>query len=245
MSNNPLLARPDLPKRFYAAVGVVETPDGFVVELDGRPMKTPARKPLAVPSRDVAEAIRAEWDAQAERIDPGTMPMTRLVNTTIDGILADPGPVGTDVARFAETDMLFYRAGAPEGLALRQRQRWDPVLDWAKERLGVRFVLTEGVMHVAQPEESLAAVRRHVAAFDDGFAIAALHQVTTLTGSALLALALADGRVTAEEAWALAHLDEDWNVEQWGADEEAMARRAMRWQEMLAAAIILNSRREG
>ena len=245
MSNNPLLARPDLPKRFYQVVGVVETPDGFAVELDGRPMKTPARNRLAVPGRGVAEVIRAEWDAQQERIDPGTMPMTRLVNTTIDGILQDPQPVAADVARFAETDMLFYRAGEPEGLALRQRQRWDPVLDWAKDRLGVRFVLTEGVMHVAQPAESLGAVRRHVAAFADGFAVAALHQVTTLTGSALLALALADGGLTAEEAWALAHLDEDWNVEQWGADDEAMARRTMRWQEMQAAATVLASWREG
>ncbi|NDW07260.1 ATP12 family chaperone protein [Jiella pacifica] len=245
MSNNPLLARPDLPKRFYQIVDVIETPDGFTILLDKRPMKTPARKPLAVPSRTVAEAVRAEWDAQQERIDPGTMPMTRLVNTTIDGILDDPEPVAADVARFAETDMLFYRAGEPEGLAVRQRQRWDPVLDWAKDRLGVRFVLTEGVMHVAQPEDSLSAVRRHVATFADGFAVAALHQVTTLTGSALLAFALADGRLTAEEAWALAHLDEDWNVEQWGADDEATARRAMRWQEMQAAAAILDSRRAG
>lgn len=239
MSNNPRLGRPELPKRFYQAVAVVETSGGFAVELDGRGMKTPARKPLAVPSQVVAEAIRAEWDAQGERIDPGTMPMTRLVNTTIDGILDDPEPVRAEIVRFAETDMLFYRAGEPERLASRQRERWDPVLDWAKERLGVRFVLTEGVMHVAQPEDSLQAVGRHVATFEDGFAVAALHQITTLTGSALLALAFADGRLAADEAWSLAHLDEDWNVEQWGPDEEAMARRELRWQEMQAAAVIL------
>ena len=149
------------------------------------------------------------------------------------------------MGRAARTHRSRHDADDPEGLALRQRQRWDPVLDWAKDRLGVRFVLTEGVMHVAQPAESLGAVRRHVAAFADGFAVAALHQVTTLTGSALLALALADGGLTAEEAWALAHLDEDWNVEQWGADDEAMARRTMRWQEMQAAATVLASWREG
>ena len=240
MSNNPPFARPELPKRFYKLVAVVETEDGHAVELDGRRMKTPGRKPLAVPSVAVAEAIRAEWDAQGERIDPGTMPMTRLVNTTIDGILPDPEPVRADIARFAETDMLFYRAGEPEALALRQRQRWDPVLDWAKQRLGARFVLTEGVMHVAQPEDSLASVRRHVAIYEDGFAVAALHQITALTGSALLALALADSMMSVEETWSLAHLDEDWNIEQWGADEEAMARRELRWQEMQAAAIILS-----
>ncbi|WAP68862.1 ATPase [Jiella pelagia] len=203
-------------------------------------MKTPGRKPLAVPSVAVAEAILAEWDAQGERIDPGTMPMTRLVNTTIDGILPDPEPVRADIVRFAETDMLFYRAGEPEALALRQRQRWDPVLDWAKQRLGARFVLTEGVMHVSQPKDALASVRRHVAIYDDGFAVAALHQITALTGSALLALALADSMMSVEETWSLAHLDEDWNIEQWGADEEAMARRELRWQEMQAAAIILS-----
>jgi len=239
MSQNPAFARPELPKRFYKSVAIVEIAGGSTVELDGRPIKTPARKPVHAPSRTVAEALAAEWEAQGERIDPGTMPMTRLINTIIDGVLDDPEPVRAEIARFAETDMLFYRAGDPERLVARQRERWDPILDWAHDRLAARFVLVEGVMHVAQPEASLAAVRQHLARFSSGFEIAALHQATTLTGSALIALALAEGRLSAEEAWSLAHLDEDWNIEQWGADEEATALREKRWQEMRAAAILL------
>ncbi|MCB8836871.1 ATP12 family chaperone protein [Aurantimonas sp. VKM B-3413] len=234
------IARPELPKRFYKTAEVVAADDGvFSVTLDGRPVKTPARKLLAMPAKAVAEAVAQEWRAQGEHIDPATMPMTRLVNTIVDGIVGNPEPVRDDIARYAETDMLFYRAGEPERLVTRQRERWDPILDWAHERLGARFLLAEGVMHVAQPEASLEAVRRHLARTEDPFAIAALHQATTLTGSSLVALALADGRLSAEEAWDLAHLDEDWNIEQWGADEEAMAMRAKRWEEMRVAALIL------
>ncbi|MEH6721736.1 MAG: ATP12 family protein [Aurantimonas endophytica] len=234
--------RPELPKRFYAEVTVSEGEGGHAILLDGRPVKTPARRPLAIPSRAVAHAVAAEWEAQGERIDPATMPVTRLVNTVVDAIADDPDPVRTDVARYAETDLLFYRAGDPARLVERQRDRWDPILEWVHQRLGARFLLAEGVMHVAQPEPALRAVVGHVADFADPFAVAALHQVTTLTGSALLALALADGHVTAEEAWSLAHLDEDWNIEQWGADAEAEIRRALRWEEMQAAALILAGR---
>ena len=241
MSNTPPFARPQLPKRFYKSVTVAETPAGFAVMLDGRPVKTPAKKPLAVPARALAEGMAAEWDGQGEHIDPGTMPTTRLVNTIIDGILSNPEPVRTEIARFAETDMLFYRANAPEQLVERQREGWDPVLAWAEERLAARFVLTEGVMHVSQPETSQEAVRRHLASLPDGFTVGALHQITTLTGSTLLALAFAAGRLSAEETWALAHLDEDWNIEQWGADDEALALREIRWREMLAAALVLVS----
>ncbi|MBO0663012.1 ATPase [Jiella sp. MQZ9-1] len=239
MSNNPLLNRPDLPKRFYQHVSVEQASVGFAVALDGRPVKTPARKRLAVPHRAVAEVIAAEWERQGERIDPATMPMTRLVNTIVDGILDDPGPVRAEIARFAETDMLFYRADAPERLVARQRERWDPILAWAETRLGARFVLAGGVMHVAQPPESLQAVRVHLDRFTDGFGVAALHQATTLTGSSLLALALADGHLSAEEAWALANLEEDWNIEQWGADGEAMALREQRWQALQVAVQLL------
>ncbi|MEX6507677.1 ATP12 family chaperone protein [Jiella sp. M17.18] len=235
------IARPELPKRFYQSAEAAEAEGGFTVRLDGRPVKTPARQPLAVPVRAIAEAVAAEFAAQEERIDPATMPMTRLVNTIVDGIVPNPDPVRDDIGRYAETDMLFYRADGPERLVERQRQRWDPILDWAHDAFGARFLLAEGVMHVAQPEASLAAVRRHLAAETEAFRIAALHQATTLTGSALIALALAGGRVSAEEAWELAHLDEDWNIEQWGADEEAMARRALRWEEMRAAALILEA----
>jgi chaperone required for assembly of F1-ATPase len=234
--------RPELPKRFYREVAVKEGEGGFAILLDGRPLRTPARRPLTIPKRSVADAAALEWEAQKDRIDPASMPLTRLMNTVVDAIADDPDPVRNDVARYVESDLIFYRAGDPARLVERQRERWDPVLEWAHQALGARFLLAEGVMHVAQPEPSLRAVADRLAAITDPFAVAALHQVTTLTGSALLALALTDGRLAAEEVWSLAHLDEDWNIEQWGADAEAEARRALRWEEMQVAALVLASR---
>lgn len=232
-------ARPELPRRFYKSVSVESVETGFSVLLDGRPVKTPGRHPLAVPNRAAAEALREEWDGQGEQIDPATMPMTRLANTVIEAIAPDPSPVRDDIGRFIETDLLFYRAAAPERLVERQNRLWNPIVDWAKDAFGGRFVLAEGVMHVAQPPASLDAFRARLSAIDDPFQIAALHQATTLTGSALLAMAVKDGRLDAAEAWRLAHLDEDWNIEQWGEDDEAMARRAARWDEMRVAALLL------
>jgi len=231
--------RSGLPKRFYQTVTLAEAAGGFSVLLDGRPVKTPGRRPLAVPLPAAAEILAAEWEAQRERIDPATMPMTRLVNTVIEAIADDPAPVRDDIGRYVETDLLFYRAGSPERLVQRQREGWDPILDWAKDSFGGRFVLAEGVMHVAQPPASVEAFRTWLTKIDDPFCIAAMHQATTLTGSALLALAVAEGRLSAKEAWSLGHLDEDWNIEQWGADAEAAARRGQRWEEMRVAAVFL------
>ena len=182
-------AKAELPKRFYSEVTLAPTDDGFAVLLDGRPVKTPGRRPLAVPMRRAAEVVAAEWDAQRERIDPATMPMTRLVNTVVEAIADDPIPVRDDLARYIETDLLFYRAGTPERLVARQQELWDPVLDWARDSFGARYLLTEGVMHVAQPPAAIAAFQERLAGIDDPFKVAAMHQATTLTGSALLALA--------------------------------------------------------
>lgn len=234
-------AKAELPKRFYSEVTLAPTDDGFAVLLDGRPVKTPGRRPLAVPMRRAAEVVAAEWDAQRERIDPATMPMTRLVNTVVEAIADDPIPVRDDLARYIETDLLFYRAGTPERLVARQQELWDPVLDWARDSFGARYLLTEGVMHVAQPPAAIAAFRDRLAGIDDPFKVAAMHQATTLTGSALLALALAEGHLSAEDVWQRAHVDEDWNIEQWGADDEASARRELRWQEMQVAAVLLDT----
>ncbi|MEF2551405.1 ATP12 family protein [Aurantimonas sp. A2-1-M11] len=232
-------AQADLPKRFYTDVTLAPSDTGYAILLDGRPVKTPGRRPLAVPMRRAAEIVAAEWDAQRERIDPATMPMTRLVNTVIEAIADDPNPVRDDLARYIETDLLFYRAGSPHRLVVRQREMWDPVLDWARETFGGRYLLTEGVMHVGQPPAGIAAFRERLASIDDPFRVAALHQVTTLTGSALLALAVAERHLSAADAWMRAHVDEDWNIDQWGADDEASARREMRWQEMQVASVLL------
>ena len=222
------------PKRFYRAVTVDGAAPAFRVRLDGRPMRTPAKRELAVPSRALAEALAAEWEAQGERIDPATMPLTRLVNSAIDGAAGREAEVRDDIAKYAASDLLCYRAEGPTDLVRRQAGAWDPVLAWARETLGAGLVLGQGVVPVAQPRAAIAAVERALAGLDP-FSLTALHVVTTLTGSALLALAHAHGRLTAEEAWAAAHVDEDWQTSQWGEDAEAKARRDRRWAEMQAA----------
>ncbi|UGX87335.1 ATP12 family chaperone protein [Phyllobacterium meliloti] len=230
-----------LPKRFYKLAAVAEQDGLFAVELDGRAVKTPARQNLVLPTRDAAQLIADEFAAQEKEIDPARMPATRLANTAIDGIINDPQAVLEDVLRFASSDMLCYRAGSPERLVERQTELWDPIIDWAASELGARFILAEGVMHVEQPREALAAFGVHLGQFKDAFAIAALHTITTLTGSAILALAVAKGEISGDDAWKLAHVDEDWTIEQWGEDAEAAARRAIRGREMIAAVKMLEA----
>lgn len=225
-----------LPKRFYKTVTIRELDEGFSIELDGKAIRTPARKLLVVATKPLAELLVREWEAQAELIDPSTMPVTRLVNTAIDGVATDTQAVFEDILRFSSSDLLCYRADAPQELVERQKELWDPVLDWAANSLGARFILIEGVMHHDQPPEAIsafsAALRRH----DKATVLAALHTITTLTGSALLALAFAERVLSAKNVWSLAHLDEDWTVEHWGSDEEAEERREKRFEDFRAAA---------
>lgn len=237
MSNLPM--RPVLPKRFYKEVTVVEEEGAHAIRLDGRAVRTPARAVLRLPSRQFAGVLAREWAAQVDEIDPATMPATRLANTVIDGVEPNPTPVRDDLVRYAETDLLAYRAADPERLVARQRERWDPLVRWVETETGSRFATGEGVMYVAQAPEFVVALRERIAGEADAFRLAALHQITTLTGSLILALAVAAGRLADEEAWALAHLDEDWNIELWGEDEDAAARRTNRFADMRAAALLL------
>ncbi len=233
--------RQPLPRRFYERAAVAEAEGGSVVELDGKPALTPGRNRLVLPTPAAAELVAAEFSAQAETIDPMTMLVTRLVNTAIDGVASDPQAVLEDILRFASSDLLCYRAGSPRELVDRQCATWDPVLDWVREKLGVHFVLSEGVMHVEQPRETIAALGVHLRPRTEPFRLACLHVMTTLMGSALLALAVEDGALSPDEAWSAAHLDEDWNIQQWGEDAEAAARRAARQREMMAAAGLLTA----
>lgn len=228
-----------LRKRFYTSAGVVEGPDGFAVTLDGKSIRTPGKNVLAAPTRDLAEAMAAEWDAQPEMIDPVSMPLTRLANSVIDGVAGNVQAVADDAAKYFETDLLFYRAGFPEVLIARQAEHWDPVLRWVADDFGAHFILTEGVMHVAQPETAVAAVR--AALPTDAWPVGAFHVVTSITGSALLALALKHRVLDEAQVWAAAHVDEDWNREKWGADEEVEARRAARLKDFEAAARVLKA----
>lgn len=235
--------QPTLPRRFYREAGVAQVPEGYVLTLDGRPARTPAKAPLALPTRRAAEAVAAEWARQGELIDPAGMPLTRLANSAIDGVAHRRDDVRDDVARYGSSDLLCYRAEDPRRLVARQSEVWDPVLAWADEALGARFVVATGVMFREQPAETLAAVARAVAAHDDPFALAGLSTMTSLTGSVVLALAVARGRLSAQQAWIAAHIDEDFQMEVWGEDDEAMLRRAARWRDMEAAAALIAATR--
>ena len=227
-----------LPKRFYKDVTVAPAADGFAILLDGKPVRTPRKLPLRVPTRALADAIAAEWAAQKERVDPASMPLSKLAITAIDGVASHMADVAAEIVKFAGSDLICYRAEAPEALRVLQAAAWDPMLRWAEDELGVHLATARGVMPVTQRQESLARVAAAVAPFE-AMALTSLHVLTTLTGSAILALAHAAGRISAEAAWAAAHVDEDWQVSQWGVDVEAAERRARRWAEMQAASRFL------
>jgi chaperone required for assembly of F1-ATPase len=224
-------------KRFYAHAGVTETPAGLAVTLDDKPIRTPSGRQMVAPTRQIADAIAAEWQAQHETIDPLSMPFTRFANSVVDAVVDRVDAVIEDAEKYFQSDLLFYRAGHPEGLVAREAAFWDPVLFWAADALGAHFILAEGIVHVRQPDSAVAAAR--AALPGDPWSIAALHVVTTLTGSALLALALLRGVLDPDQVWAAAHVDEDWNMEKWGVDDEVAARRAARLIDFRAAASIL------
>jgi chaperone required for assembly of F1-ATPase len=226
-------------KRFYARAGVVEGRDGFAITLDDKPIRTPSGRQVVVPVRAIADAIVAEWEAQKEFIDPLTMPMTRFANSVVEAVVDRVEAVTSDIAKYFQSDLLFYRAGHPEALVAREAALWDPLLFWAADTLGAHFILAEGIVHVRQPDSAIAAARAALPA--DPWSVAALHVVTTLTGSALLALALERGVLDPDQVWVAAHVDEDWNIEKWGVDEELAARRAARLVDFRAAAGILEA----
>lgn len=230
--------RPPLPKRFYKEVAVAARDNGFAVLLDGRPVRTPAKRGLVLPAAALAEAIAEEWRSQAALVDPATMPMTRIVNSALDGVSGREAEVAADIVKYAGSDLLFYRADGPDTLVARQSRLWNPILAWAEGWLGGRFILSEGIMPVTQPATTLARIADKVAAFP-AMPLATLHVITTLTGSSLLALAHANRYITAEAVWAAAHVDEDHQADLWGRDAEAEARRAGRWTEMKAASRLL------
>jgi chaperone required for assembly of F1-ATPase len=234
-----LAMRNALPKRFYAQAAVSEQDGLFHVALDGRTARTPARRPLAVTSRRVAEALAAEWEAQDGQIDPARMPLTRLVNSAIDGVADQQQAVRDEIVRYAGSDALCYRSGEPEALVARQDAVWNPIIAALEARLGARFVMAQGIVFAAQPEPVLAAVARRAGTIPAPLALAGAHAVMTLTGSAILALAMAEGLIAPDAAWDAAHLDEDYQSEIWGRDEEAAERRAARRTEFDAAALLL------
>jgi chaperone required for assembly of F1-ATPase len=230
--------RPEPVRRFYKTAEVTEENGRFVLSLDGRRARTPGRNPLAHASRALMGRVAEEWERQRETIDPADMPLTRLLNSAIDGVAHTMAETRADILRYAGSDLLCYRAEEPDTLVARQAHAFDPILRWAPDELGARFNVTAGVMHVTQPAEALTAIGAALDAYDDPVELAALSVMTTLTGSALLALAVARGFLKPEAAWRAAHVDEDFQAERWGVDAEAMARREARWREFKAAATV-------
>jgi len=231
--------RPPLRRRFYELVRVADAEGRHAILLDDAPVRTPGGRSLDVPTRPLAEALAAEWQAQAEVIDPVKMPLTRLANSIIDGVVAAAAPVTAEIAKYLGSDLVFYRAESPAELVQLQARHWDPLLAWARDALGARFVLAQGVAPVTQPEHALAAAAAAIP--KNPWRLGAVHVITTLTGSAVIALAVADAYVSAEQAWAAAHVDEDWNMDQWGRDALALERRGFRFADMQAAATVLRS----
>ncbi len=210
------------PKRFWTTSVVVETDGGYSVELDGRRVKTPAKAALDLPTRAMAEAVAREWDAQEKEIDPTTMPFTRSANAAIDKVRHQHGEVADMLADYGDSDLLCYRATHPETLQQRQSEAWDPALDWAADALGARLIPRAGVVHQPQAAEVLQGLRDRVHGLN-AFQLAAFHDLVSLSGSLILGFAAAQNWRKPDEIWRISRLDELWQIEQWGHDDEAHA----------------------
>ena len=221
-------------KRFYKKAETQSDDGGHQIVLDGRPVRTPAKAPLRVPAARLAEAIVEEWDSQGDTIDPRSMPLTGLANAAIDRIGPDHDAFVRGLAVYGETDLLCYRADTPAPLMDRQAEAWDPLLAWARHRFDIDFEVIEGIMHCEQPAATVERLRKAVEA-RDAFGLAALSQLTTISGSLVIALALAEGAVDTDTAWTAATVDEAWQTEQWGEDLDAARVLANRRRDFDAA----------
>jgi chaperone required for assembly of F1-ATPase len=225
-------------KRFYKLASVTADAAPFGVALDGRPLRTPSRATLALPARALAEAIAAEWNGQGEVIVPQSMPLTGLANAAIDRVAPDVAGFADGLAVFAENELLAYRADHPPVLVAHQAAQWDPWLAWARGRYDVDFTLVTGIIHRPQPAATLARITAAYRAYD-AFRLAALHPVVTISSSAVIGLAVAEAQMDADAAWAIGHLDELWQAEQWGKDPLAEAGHKERQRDLSAAATML------
>ena len=226
-----------LPKRFYSTVSVAQHGDGFVIHLDERRVRTPAGQELCVPTQALAQTVAQEWERQKDVIDPTTMPITKLCNSALDGAVAKRDVVIESLANLANHDAVCYRAEQPTGLVALQGEAWDPIIDWARDTFGVRWVCAGGVMPVTQPPEAVEQVKEHLDHLNP-FQLVAVHELGMLSDSVLLPLAYCDSAISFEDLWRAANLDEDWQREQWGEDEEAAARRRARTKDAEAADLL-------
>ena len=231
-------------RRFWQAAAPRSRGDGWEVVLDDRPLHTPGKQPLVLPTKALARALAAEWDAQGDLVDPETMPLTRAANSALEKVAPNFGSVAAMLAEYGGTDLLSYRAAAPADLVRRQAAGWDPLLDWAAAALGARLRLTEGVMPVAQDRRALQRLHQQLLGLDV-FGLTALHDLVVLPGSLILGLAVIRGRITGAEAFALSRIDEDFQAEQWGRDAEATDAAENRRQAILASERFWHLSRQG
>ncbi|PTX57193.1 chaperone required for assembly of F1-ATPase [Litoreibacter ponti] len=222
-------------KRFWEKTDVIEADAGYTVHLDGRGVRSPLKTPVVVPTRAMAEAIAEEWAAQEDKIDPLSMPVTRACNAALDKVAVQHAEVAQMLADYGDSDLICYRADSPEGLVAAQAEGWDPLVDWSATELGAPLQLRVGVMHEPQPPQSLAALHGHVERFDP-FALTAVHDLVAISGSLVLGLAVTRERLEAQEAWDLSRIDEEWQISQWGEDEEAAAQAEIKRRDLLQAA---------
>jgi chaperone required for assembly of F1-ATPase len=219
--------------KFYKTVAVAPEGDSYAIRLDGKPLKTPARATLLLPTRALADAIAREWGEAGERLDPSFMPLTRLAFAATDAVTSHRARLADDILAFGRSDLLCYRAESPDALVARQAAAWDPLLAWVRDTLGAELETGAGIVFVSQPEDALAILRREVDSFDH-FALAALHGAASITGSLVLAMALARERLTSAETFDLSRIDETFQAEAWGRDAEAEARAARLARELEA-----------
>ncbi|CUH78813.1 ATP12 family chaperone protein [Tropicibacter naphthalenivorans] len=222
------------PKRFWKTTEVAPVDAGFTVLLDGRGIKTPAKTPIHVPTEGLARALATEWDAQEDKVNPATMPYTRTTNSALDKVATQHAEVADMLAAYGDSDLLCYRADHPEELVQRQALLWDPMLDWLDQTFAVRLTPVAGVIHAPQDPAGQATLTREVHALSP-FQLAAFHDLVAMSGSLVLALAAARGAADLEELWELSRLDELWQEEQWGKDEEAQAKAEYKRGEFLHA----------
>ena len=227
-------------KRFWKEARAEETGDGWAVLLDGRRVKTPAKRDMLLPVRALAEGVAAEWDAQDGEVRPLSMPLTRAAATCLDRVAPEFDAVADMIAAYGETDLLCYRATHPEGLVQRQNEGWDPVLDWLRETHGVHLAVAGGVMHVRQDRDAVSVLAGMVRA-EDAWALTALSEMVTISGSLALGLAVRQGSLDAEDAWRLSRIDEQWNIDEWGEDADAAELARTRQTDFLRAAELLKT----
>jgi chaperone required for assembly of F1-ATPase len=226
-------------KRFWKTATAEACEGGFTVRLDGRAVKTPAKSAFVLPTLAMAQAAAAEWDSQVKEVRPETMPVTRMANSAIDKVAVQFDEVAGLLAAYGESDLLCYRATGPAELIARQEAVWNPLLDWAAAVLGAPLVATAGVVHVAQPPGSIAALRARLFALTP-FQLAAMHDLIAISGSLILGFAVAEHHLTAAEAFSISRIDEQWQAEKWGEDEEAAALEALKRAALIEAARFWN-----